>query len=113
MQAGGPGALEPMPIRTVGPITSPDPQECAKAATAAPVLDQLRQLWEFCTPPGRQLAQKGTLWPADARHLVELLGTGDVPDGQGARWPPAPAAASRCGCGVWPIRPTPPPWVSP
>ncbi|MGH3920296.1 MAG: hypothetical protein ACRDSG_14870, partial [Pseudonocardiaceae bacterium] len=37
-------------------------------------------LWQFCAAPGRPLTQKGNLRLADARHLVDALGTGDVPD---------------------------------
>ncbi|HEU0086072.1 MAG TPA: hypothetical protein VFQ77_00200 [Pseudonocardiaceae bacterium] len=75
----GPGPEE-MPIRTVGPVTGPDPDERAHSAATAPVLAQLQGLWEFCAAPGRPLTPKGNLRLADARHLVELLGTGDVPD---------------------------------
>src|SRR5262249_44756978 len=44
---------------------------------AAPVLAQMRALWEFCADPGRPLTQKGHLRMADARHLAAVLGTGD------------------------------------
>ncbi len=65
---------------SVGPVRHPDPQQRAESAAAAPALAQLRRLWEHCAAPGRQMTQKGNLRLADARHLVELLETGDIPD---------------------------------
>ncbi|MGH3913100.1 MAG: hypothetical protein ACRDTC_06780 [Pseudonocardiaceae bacterium] len=70
------------PTLTVGPVPSPHPDERRESAAAAPALLQLQQLWEFCAAPGRQLTQKGNLRLADARHLVDALGTGDTPDAQ-------------------------------
>lgn len=67
------------PLR-VGPVRHPDPEQRAESAAAAPVLAQLRRLWEYCAAPGRSLTQVGNLRLADARHLVELLETGDDVD---------------------------------
>ncbi|MCA1675567.1 MAG: hypothetical protein LC799_26420, partial [Actinobacteria bacterium] len=42
LQVDGPDISETMPIRTVGPVTPPDPDERAQSAAAAPALAQLR-----------------------------------------------------------------------
>src|SRR5262249_13804705 len=83
----GLGGLAPLPCGiddvdeedpiAVGPATLPDPAQHAESAAAAPVLAQMRALWEFCADPGRPLTQKGHLRMADARHLAAVLGTGD------------------------------------
>ncbi|HEY6422759.1 MAG TPA: hypothetical protein VIY28_05820 [Pseudonocardiaceae bacterium] len=73
-------SIDELPTLTVGPAQLPEPAERAESAAAAPVLSQLQLLWEFCAAPGRPLTQKGNLRLADARHLVDALGTGDVPD---------------------------------
>jgi hypothetical protein len=83
INALAPGGIDELPIRTVGPATLPEPRHRAESAAAAPVLAQLHQLWEFCAAPGRPLTKKGNLRLADARHLVEALDTGDVPDAVG------------------------------
>ncbi|MGQ0716676.1 MAG: hypothetical protein ACT4NP_05035 [Pseudonocardiales bacterium] len=80
MNALAPGDIDEAPILTVGPTTLPEPHQRAESAAAAPALGQLQQLWEFCGEPGRPLTKKGNLRLADARHLVDALGTGDVPD---------------------------------
>ena len=67
-------------VLSVGPVSHPSPEDRASSAAASPVLGQLRALWEFCVAPGRQVTQKGNLRLADARQLVELLGTGDALD---------------------------------
>ncbi|MGH4009802.1 MAG: hypothetical protein ACRDTH_16910 [Pseudonocardiaceae bacterium] len=74
------GNIDEAPILTVGPATLAEPQQRAESAAAAPALIQVQQLWEFCAEPGRPLTKKGNLRLADARHLVDTLGTGDVPD---------------------------------
>ncbi|HET9254401.1 MAG TPA: hypothetical protein VFO16_04255, partial [Pseudonocardiaceae bacterium] len=61
----------------VGPATLPDPAQHEESAAAAPVLAQMRVLWEFCADPGRPLTRKGHLRMADARHLATVLDTGD------------------------------------
>ena len=78
-----PGGIDELPTIAVGPATLPEPQVRAESAAAAPVLVQLHTLWEFCAAPGRPLTKKGNLRLADARHLVDALDTGDVPDGVG------------------------------
>ncbi|MGH3905262.1 MAG: hypothetical protein ACRDTE_13890 [Pseudonocardiaceae bacterium] len=80
INALAPGGIDEAPILTVGPATLPEPRQRAESAAAAPALGQLHQLWQFCAAPGRPLTQKGNLRLADARHLVDALGTGDVPD---------------------------------
>ena len=71
---------EDLPVLSVGPVHHPDPNSRAESAAAAPALRQLERLWEYCADPGRPVTQKGNLRLADARHLVELLPTGDIPD---------------------------------
>ncbi len=80
INALSPGGIDEVPTLTVGPATLPEPQQRAEAAAAAPALVQLHKLWQFCAAPGRPLTQKGNLRLADARHLVDDLDTGDVPD---------------------------------
>ncbi len=75
-----PGGIDEAPTLTVGPATLPEPQQRAESAAAAPALGQLYKLWQFCAAPGRPLTKKGNLRLADARHLVDALDTGDVPD---------------------------------
>lgn len=75
-----PGGIDELPTITVGPATLPEPQQRAESAAAAPALGQLHKLWQFCAAPGRPLTKKGNLRLADARHLVDALDTGDVPD---------------------------------
>lgn len=74
------GSGEPADPLTVGPVRLPGPAQRAESAAAAPALRQLQQLSEFCSPPGRSLTQKGNLRLVDARHLVEVLATGDTTD---------------------------------
>lgn len=69
----------------VGPVRPPDKQERRDAIRAAAVPRPLRLLAEFCAPPGRPLTGKGNLRLADARYLVESLGTGDDPEFGGYR----------------------------
>ncbi|MGH3775224.1 MAG: hypothetical protein ACRDRR_05715 [Pseudonocardiaceae bacterium] len=75
-----PDGIDDVPILTVGPATLPEPPQRAASAAAAPALVQMHKLWQFCAAPGRPLTQKGNLRLADVRHLVDALGTGDVPD---------------------------------
>ncbi|MGH4021498.1 MAG: hypothetical protein ACRDT0_20155 [Pseudonocardiaceae bacterium] len=66
----------------VGPVRLPDPALRVESAAASLALYQLRRLHEFCAAPGRPLTRKGNLRLDDARHLVDVLGTGDTPDVQ-------------------------------
>jgi hypothetical protein len=63
--------------RTVGPVRMPDSDERLAAIKAADDLRLLRALAEHCPPPGRQLTEKGNIRLAEARSLVEALGTGE------------------------------------
>lgn len=49
------------------------------AAEQAPLIGQLRSFLAW-VGPGRKLTSTGRIGLADARHLVELLGTGDTID---------------------------------
>jgi hypothetical protein len=69
----------------VGPVQLPVDQEQREAIRAARVPRQLRVLGDYCTPPGRPLTDKGNLRLADARHLVDVLDTGDDPELGGYR----------------------------
>jgi hypothetical protein len=80
INAPAPDGIDEAPILAVGPVSLPEPQQRAESAAAAPALVQMHQLWQFCAAPGRPLTQKGNLRLADARYLVDALGTGDVPD---------------------------------
>ncbi|OLT00075.1 hypothetical protein BJF90_07180 [Pseudonocardia sp. CNS-004] len=66
--------------RTVGPVRLPEPDERLSAIRAAEDMRLLRRLAEQCPQPGRQLTAKGNLRLADARALVEAIGTGDHVD---------------------------------
>lgn len=66
--------------RTVGPIRLPDATERLAAIGAADEMRLLRALAEHCPPPGRRLTEKGNLRLAEARALVEAVGTGDDAD---------------------------------
>ena len=61
------------------PVTPPDDVEVAASRSAAPILAKFAALAEFAGT-GRKLTQTGNFTLADARVLVELLGTGDVMD---------------------------------
>jgi len=50
-----------------------------EAAGKSELTDQIRSLLAW-VGPGRKLTQTGRIGLADARHLVELLGTGDTID---------------------------------
>jgi hypothetical protein len=68
---------------TIGPVRMPGADERLAAIRAADALRQLRALAEHCPSPGRQLTAKGNLRVADARLLVDALGTGDDPEQDG------------------------------
>ncbi len=63
--------------RTVGPVRLPDAAERTAAIAAAEEMRLLQALAEHCPSPGRQLTEKGNLRLAEARSLVESIGTGD------------------------------------
>lgn len=72
------GPPVPQPARAkLPPIPLPTEDEVAASMAAAPIM---RMLADFATyvGPGRKLTQKGNLTLADARELVELLGTNDL-----------------------------------
>jgi hypothetical protein len=80
-----PAAMDDEEPRTVGPVRLPDADERLAAVRTAEELRLLRALAEHCPPPGRQLTQKGNLRLAEARSLVEAIGTGDDPELGGVR----------------------------
>nr|MDQ6911229.1 hypothetical protein [Actinomycetota bacterium] len=67
------------PRRAVPPIALPKEAEVTASRAQAPVLDMFAEMAAYIGD-GRKLTQKGNLTMADARALVELLGTGDVVD---------------------------------
>jgi len=60
-------------------VALPDDAEYAASAAESPILKTFAGLAKF-VGDGRKLTQTGQLTLADARVLVELLGTGDVMD---------------------------------
>lgn len=72
---------EPGPATRPGPTPVPTPtaEEAAESATDAPVLARFDTLAEFYGD-GRALTQTGQVRLADARALVDALGTADVID---------------------------------
>lgn len=79
MQASGTSAYDSEPL-TLGPIRMPSDEAVRASAAVAPVLEVFGKISDYFTPPGRVLTAKGNLKMADARALVELLGTGDGDD---------------------------------
>ncbi len=73
------GTVPPVPTPTLLPIVLPPDDVVAASRASAPVLAAFAQMATFFGP-GRRLTQKGNVSLADARVLVELLGTGDVMD---------------------------------
>ena len=63
------------------PVALPSDEAVAHSKGAAPILLMFRDLAAY-VGTGRKLTQKGHLTLADARALVDLLGTGDVMDQQ-------------------------------
>ena len=63
------------------PVAQPDPAEVAASQAEAPILATFAALAEF-VGEGRKLTQTGRLTLADARVLVDLLGSGDLMDEQ-------------------------------
>jgi hypothetical protein len=64
-------------IPPLPPVVLPPDAVIEESRTSAPVLAMFAKLAEFAGA-GRQLTQSGNLRLADARELVELLGTGDA-----------------------------------
>lgn len=62
----------------VGPVTLPDEETLRSSALDSPALQAFVQLADYFAAPGRPLTKSGNLKLADARALVDLLGTGDV-----------------------------------
>jgi hypothetical protein len=75
-QFGGPGLV---PARTIGqlPVSLPPAEELAEAAARSQIVRQLRAFAGWVGTGGRSLTGAGNLKPADARALVDLLGTGE------------------------------------
>lgn len=71
--------------RRIGPVRVPEAADVRASATAAPLLVAMRELARYCATPGRTLTAKGNLRIADARHLVDQLGTGDNIAGRAVR----------------------------
>jgi hypothetical protein len=61
------------------PVAMPSEEEVAASGAAAAILETFRRLAQH-VGDGRRLTQRGNLTLADARALIELLGTGDVMD---------------------------------
>lgn len=69
----------------LGPVRVPTDADRHASAASAPALVAMRTLAEYCAAPGRALTTKGNLRLADARHLVEVMQTGDDPTLGGRR----------------------------
>ena len=75
-QAGQPGPGEARMFSQL-PVWLPAAAELRQAAEASRVVAQLRAFTEWLGRPGRTLTAAGQIRPADARDLVQLLGTGE------------------------------------
>lgn len=76
------GLPTPPPVRpALPPVALPDEAEVTASKAAAPVLAMFARFAEF-VGDGRKLTQTANLTLADARALVDLLGTGDAMDAQ-------------------------------
>jgi hypothetical protein len=71
----------PPPRRSLPPVALPADDDVAASREAAPILSMFRDLADY-VGAGRKLTQMGHLTLADARALVDLLGTGDLVDRQ-------------------------------
>jgi hypothetical protein len=69
----------PTSQRRLPPVVLPSDDDVAESKRAAPILTMCRDLAAF-VGSGRKLTQKGNVTLADARVLVDLLGTGEVMD---------------------------------
>jgi hypothetical protein len=70
-----------LPRRRLPPVALPTEDDAAASREEAPILVMFRDLAAY-VGAGRKLTQKGHLTLADARALVDLLGTGDLIDEQ-------------------------------
>lgn len=65
-------------LPTVGPVLTPDEAAVRAAAEEAPLLAGFTVLSDYFAAPGKPLTATGNLKIADARALVDLLGTDDL-----------------------------------
>jgi hypothetical protein len=80
----------------IGPVVLPDERELRAAALASPALQAFVQLGDYFAAPGVPLTATGNLRLADARALVDLLGTDDVFREQGTQdWQGSTRSASQ------------------
>ncbi|MHA6799440.1 hypothetical protein [Bounagaea algeriensis] len=70
----------PGPAPAMPPVSLPSAEELAEAAENSTTVQQLRTLVSWLGHEGRSLTGTGQLKLADARQLVEQLGTGDTVD---------------------------------
>jgi hypothetical protein len=80
---GGPSSDFSLGDIVVGPVVLPDEEALRSEALDSPALRVFVQLADYFAAPGRPLTKTGNLKLADARVLVDLLGTGDVFRGPG------------------------------
>ena len=75
----GAGGNDPdlVDLPPMGPVVMPAPDVLRASASASPVLIAFDALAEYFAAPGRPLTKTGNLRLADARVLVEQLGTGE------------------------------------
>ncbi|MFC7621897.1 hypothetical protein [Microlunatus sp. GCM10028923] len=67
-------AREPV---VIGPVVEPSAEALRASAEKAPVLHGFREIADYLGPDGKTLTKTGALKLADARALVERLGTGE------------------------------------
>ena len=77
-RTGGPLPGPPLEDVVIGPVVLPDDEALRTAAQESPTLTTFIRLSEYFAAPGRPLTKVGNLRLADARALVDLLGTGDT-----------------------------------
>lgn len=75
------GSVPPPRRPALPPVVQPSDGDVAASRAAAPILRMFADLAAY-VGAGRPLTQKGNLTLADARALVDLLGTGDCMDGR-------------------------------
>lgn len=74
-QRGASAADEPVAV--IGPVLMPDDDAIRTSAEASPAFQAFTTISEYFAPPGKILTAIGNLKLADARALVQLLGTED------------------------------------
>ena len=77
-RTGGPRPGPPLEEVVIGPVVLPDDESLRTAVRTSPVLTTFLRLGEYFAVPGRPLTKAGNFRLADARALVDLLGTGDT-----------------------------------